>query len=343
MDEKREELSIDLKKVVVQLYQNGEKIADIAQAVNKSLSSIYRVIRKFQNSGNLENRRRSGRPRLVDEREYRRLQRLVNVDRQAPLSEITAKFNENREIAVSKKTVKRRLKEHGFSRGVYRKKVTVKAVNRKKRLSWCREKRWWTVNFQWSKVIFSDECQICVGENKRVYVWRKAGEGWRPDLVPKQNGRKLSVMVWGCLCFDGVGTLSRVNGNINAQKYIEILDDNLWPVLVRHFPAGNYLFQDDNAPVHRARIVQEFIARNRIKNMSWPAQSPDLNIIENVWLYIKRKLQQRMHRINTENDLYAQTLNIWQDITQNYVRNLYQSIPRRILQVIRLKGHLSKY
>jgi transposase len=49
MDEKREELSIALKKVVVQLYQNGEKIADIAQAVNKSLSSIYRVIRKFQN------------------------------------------------------------------------------------------------------------------------------------------------------------------------------------------------------------------------------------------------------------------------------------------------------
>jgi transposase len=50
MDEKREELSIALKKVV-QLYQNGEKIADIAQAVNKSLSSIYRVIRKFQKLG----------------------------------------------------------------------------------------------------------------------------------------------------------------------------------------------------------------------------------------------------------------------------------------------------
>jgi hypothetical protein len=70
--------------------------------------------------------------------------------------------------------------------------------------------------------------------------------------------------------------------------------------------------------------------------MNWPTQSPDLNIIENIWLYIKRKLQQRMHHINTENDLYEQTLNIWQDITQNYVRNLYQSIPHRILQVIRL-------
>lgn len=105
-------------------------------------------------------------------------------------------------------------------------------------------------------------------------------------------------MVWGCLCFNGVGTLCRVEGNINSEKYIDILDTNLWPVIARHFPDGSYLFQDDNAPVHRSRLTQDFVARNRIKNMSWPAQSPELNIIENVWLYIKRKLQSRIHMIN---------------------------------------------
>ena len=73
MDEKREELSIDLKKVVVQLYQNGEKIVDIAQAVNKSLSSIYGVIRKFQNSGSLENRR------IVDQADHDLLMNNKNI------------------------------------------------------------------------------------------------------------------------------------------------------------------------------------------------------------------------------------------------------------------------
>lgn len=77
--------------------------------------------------------------------------------------------------------------------------------------------------------------------------------------------------------------------------------------------------------------------------MTWPAQSADLNIIENIWSYIKRKLQQRIHRIHTKHDLYQQTLDSWQDITQNYVRNLFQSIRRLILQVIRLIGHLTKY
>jgi transposase len=150
-------------------------------------------------------------------------------------------------------------------------------------------------------------------------------------------------MVWGCLCFNGVGTLCRVQGNINSEKYIDILDTNLWPVIVRHFPNGSYLFQDDNAPVHRSRRTQEFIARNRIKGMSWPAQSPDLNIIENVWLYIKRKLQSQLHNINSADELFQHTLRIWQDINLHYVRNLYNSVPRRIQQVIRLKGHLTKY
>lgn len=41
----------------------------------------------------------------------------------------------------------------------------------------------------------------------------------------------------------------------NQQKYIQILDDNLWSVIVRHFADGVYTFQDDNAPVHRSRVV----------------------------------------------------------------------------------------
>ncbi|CAC5378507.1 unnamed protein product [Mytilus coruscus] len=244
---------------------------------------------------------------------------------------------------VSKRTVRRRLRDNGFSRGVYRKKVVIKFDNRKKRLSWCREKRWWTTQYQWSKVIFSDESKVCIGQDRRVYVWKKRGEGWRPDLVQSKSDRKFSTMVWGCISYQGVGTLTKVEGYINADKYISILDDNIWPVIARHFPTNDYLFQDDNAPVHRARSTKAYIARTHLKNMSWPAQSPDLNIIENVWLYIKRKLQVLVYRINSKDELYREVFQIWQSIPLNYIRSLYNSIPRRILHVIRLKGHLTKY
>ena len=42
---------------------------------------------------------------------------------------------------------------------------------------------------------------------------------------------RVSLMVWGCICYEGVGTLTGVEGNINAAKYIEILEGTLWRFL----------------------------------------------------------------------------------------------------------------
>ena len=79
-----------------------------------------------------------------------------------------------------------------------------------------------------------------------------------------------------------VGTISAVDGNINAYKYQQILDDNLWSVLAHRFPTGNCVFQDDNAPVQSARSTQDYLHRNGIRIMSWSAHSPDIIIIENI-------------------------------------------------------------
>jgi hypothetical protein len=77
----------------------------------------------------------------------------------------------------------------------------------------------------------------------------------------------MSLMIWGCITFNGVGTLTTVNENINATKYIDILEDNLWPLIVRHYPEENYIFEDDNAPIHRARSVQNYKTQNNINSM----------------------------------------------------------------------------
>ena len=90
---------------------------------------------------------------------------------------ITSRFNEVRDRRVSKRNVQQHLDNHGLNRRVSRKRVVVREVNRKKRLSWCLEKRRWLVNGNWDKVIFSDERQIVIGNNNRVYIWRKRGEG----------------------------------------------------------------------------------------------------------------------------------------------------------------------
>ena len=147
----------------------------------------------------------------------------------------------------------------------------------------------------------------------------------------------------GCICWYGVGTLTCITVNINSEKYKTIIEDNIWPVTARHFHENQYLFHDDNAPVHRSRVLQEYKAKNNLKSISWPAQSPDLNIIENIWLYIKRKLAYRHCVIHSNKDLYREINKNWMDIPPCSIQNLYLSIPKRIMSVIRSKGHITKY
>jgi transposase len=150
-------------------------------------------------------------------------------------------------------------------------------------------------------------------------------------------------MVWGCITYEGVGTLTVVDGIINAEKYIDILEDNLWPVIARHFPAGDYIFQDDNAPVHRARVVAEYKARNNIHSMLWPAQSPDLNIIENLWHKLKRSLKIYPEKLDSRQHLADAITDVWKSIRPPYVQNLYSSIPKRLKNVLMSRGYITKY
>ena len=128
------------------------------------------------------------------------------------------------------------------------------------------------------------------------------------------------MIIWGCICYDGVETSTAVEGNIKSAKYIDILDKNLWSVIVWYFEGKEYLFMDDNGPVHRADTVENYKDQNEVTSMEWPAQSPDLNIIENIWLYMTRELQKSVVNIATKNDLPREIESVWRNIELDYMK-----------------------
>ena len=101
------------------------------------------------------------------------LNRLVKKNRWAPLHDINIKFNDNKQHSFSSRTIRRKLASEGYKRWAAKKCVIVREVNRNKRLTWCRERRNWTIDSHWRKYIYSDERQIVVGSNNRIFVWRK--------------------------------------------------------------------------------------------------------------------------------------------------------------------------
>ena len=343
MRTKSAELSTPLKEVLVKAYQQGQSKSNLAQIFSIPWSTVHSIIKRFEERGTVENGHRSGRRKLFTARDESQLDQLVKRERRAPLRDITANFNENKDRTFSSKTIARKIKRLGYKRRVLKKKVVIRVENKKKRVSWSKARRYRTVEEFWKRWIFSDECKVVIGQNNHVYIWRKHDEVNSPFLTPPPSRKKCGVMIWGCITFDGTGTLTDVEGNINSAKYISILKTHLLPVIENHFPDGEYIFQDDNAPPHKSRETMDFIREKNITGTEWPAQSPDLNIIENIWLRMKRDIEKEVQLIETSAQLIKVIRRSWENINMKYIRDLYETIPSRLAEVIRMKGNMTKY
>ena len=150
-------------------------------------------------------------------------------------------------------------------------------------------------------------------------------------------------MVWGCICYTGTGILTFVDGNMDSAKYIKTLDECLWPTVIKHFSDNSWIFQEDNAPAHKSKLSSEWKENNNIPVLFWPAQSPDLSPIENIWLLLKNKLRSQLHLIHNLNDLKTYLMAAWNNIPVSYIQGLYSTLPRRIKHVLIQKGGITKY
>lgn len=152
-----------------------------------------------------------------------------------------------------------------------------------------------------------------------------------------------SVMVWGCFAKNGVGNLDFIPTTMTKEVYIDLLNRNLKESARKLGLTRSFTFQQDNDPKHTAKVVQQWFQQQHIKVMDWPAQSPDLNPIENLWNELDRKLRRRPDQPKNVKELENFLKEEWAKIDQETTAKLVGSMPRRIQAVKEAKGGHTKY
>src|SRR5690348_1354062 len=127
---------------------------------------------------------------------------------------------------------------------------------------------------------------------------------------------------------------------MNAIAYCKVLEENFVPFW-QELPSS-CVFMEDGAPIHTAKYNKAWRQNKGIESIKWPAQSPDLNPIENIWQQLKTAVEKRGPK--NKEQLLIVLQEEWEKLRdKKSLRTLVKSMRRRVRAVIEANGMPTKY
>lgn len=326
------------------LRKGGFGSKHISKETGLPLRTVQRWLKRCRdNTGKLAPVKKTapGRSRILSKRTLTLIKRQLSVSPFLTGREIKQNYPDLL-THVSIRTIQRRTLED-LDMKSYRaaKKPLLTPAHKAKRVRFAQDHKDWPLE-KWRRVVWSAESMFYVTgtPHKRV---RRPRNSDRYDERYTVNAVKhpSSVMVWGCFSYFGVGNLVMLDKGVsmNTETYLDLLHDNLEECFDK---CNGETFMQDGASCHTANIVREWFGMCELNYFeSWPANSPDLNPIENVWSMMKKKLQD----LDTSSvaKLKQAVVQVWGELSPTYLEKLADSVPRRLESVIKRKGNSTKY
>ncbi|CEJ05498.1 hypothetical protein RMCBS344292_19441 [Rhizopus microsporus] len=149
-------------------------------------------------------------------------------------------------------------------------------------------------------------------------------------------------MVWGVIAGGKKSKLAFMKKGMRTSA--GFMNQVYGPVLLDFYKSlDSSVLMEDGAPIHRAKIAAEWRNAKGINKMSWPAQSPDLNPIENLRSIMKKRINVLCPHARSPQAMEIVLESVWREFTPEVINKLIDSTPRRAKAVIKARSGLIKY
>lgn len=325
----------ELEKREISILKDISNLSNVKIA--NTIGRSETVVRNFlKNRVEYGKKRHDGRPPKVSAHQKRLLLRTASNSLKS-----AGEMKEELGLDITDRHVRRLLSGSNRLRSERRaRKPMLSAANISARKQFAISHMSWTK--EWRRVIFSDEKKFNLdgpdGFNRYWHDLRKEAL-----IFSKRQCGGGSVMVWGAIGYNKKPELIFISEKLNAVGYQEMVGP-LFPAWGYEMAGLGWKFQQDNAPIHKAKSTMKCFEEKKIPLFQpWPAKSPDLNIIENVWSILAREVYKHGRQYANKAELTDAIKSCWKNIDHDKIKGLYESLPRRMEALYRAEGKHTKY
>lgn len=308
-----------------------------ALSSKKSKQFVLRWKQHFLKTKNIYDRTRTGRPGKISASTRSAAVALVAEEQSVPAATAILKEQKLLEPEVHVKTLWRAVSKDMDCKTVQLRPI-LSAASRANRCRFAQQQH------DADRLIAIDSTYFTLGQiqTRRKY-WVVKGT----RAVAGRPNKSQQLHVYGGITAHGQTNLVFVTGTtghskvyhnskgqlsgVGAVEFREIMENNLVPDAQQIFAAAhvnNYSWLIDNAPAHAAKATKQYFSSNNINYcQTWPANSPDLNPIENVWAWMKQKVYAKHY--NSLAELKQAVRDAWTALPISMCKSLMHSLQQR--------------
>ena len=324
-------MSIPTRNEVIRLHSKGLTVVQIQSELGRrdltvSRLSIYKLLKKWQTARKVADLPRStpsyGKNVTLEVLNFIDKEMYNDDHLTAPI--LMEKVNDKFDVNFSVSKIKLIRKKLGWRSDSTAYCQLIKNHNIPKRLKYARERI--AAKDEFNDAMFSDECTIKMESHGKI-TFRK---WYEPKKFKPKPKHPYKLHVWAAISRKGPSRIVIFHGIMRSQFFVDEILSAAKEFIDKKFPNSPHRYIQDNDPKHTSKLTKKAYADLGINWYKTPAESPDMNPIENLWHELKTFLRTRI-RPKTKDELVNGIGEFWSELDKarcgRYIDHLKKVFP----------------